>query len=117
MNAGQESLNRTVLRPDFYPMPESHPEPLAQAPTWSRTIVYHASRDALGERTDVILSRLGYQMLLPQTFEAMRDEHPDLKAELLVVDERRLEETEASRGDGAGPPIVLLNPPVPGFAP
>ncbi len=89
-------------------MSESLREPLAQAPTWSRTIVYHASRDALGPKTDVILSRLGYQMLLPETFEAMREEHPDLVAEMLVVDERRLEESEAYRQDGAGPPIVLL---------
>ncbi|MCR9095503.1 MAG: PilZ domain-containing protein [bacterium] len=83
-------------------------EPLAQAPTWSRTIVYHASRDALGPKTDVILSRLGYQMLLPETFESMRAKHPELEAELLVIDERRIEEADAYRGDGPGPPVVLL---------
>ncbi|MEM9178030.1 MAG: PilZ domain-containing protein [Myxococcota bacterium] len=89
-------------------MSDSAQEPLAQAPCWSRTIVYHASRDALGPKTDVILSRLGYQMLLPETFEATRAEHPDLEAELLVVDERRLDEAEAYQNEGAGPPIVLL---------
>lgn len=90
-------------------MPDRPEAPLAQAPTWSRTIVYHASRDALGPMTDVILSRLGYQMLLPETFEAMRADRPDLVAEMLVVDERRLEEADAYREEGrAGPPIVLL---------
>jgi len=90
-------------------MSESLPEPLSPSPSWSRTIVYHASRDALGPRTDVILSRLGYQMLLPETFASLQEEHPDLEAELLVVDERRLEEVEGYRDAGrAGPPIVLL---------
>lgn len=89
-------------------MSESLREPLAQAPTWSRTIVYHASRDALGPKTDVILSRLGYQMLLPETFESMRETRPELEAELLVIDERRIEEVEAYRTDGPGPPVVLL---------
>jgi len=89
-------------------MPDPRRESLAQAPTWSRTIVYHASRDALGPKTDVILSRLGYQMLLPETFEALREEHPELAAEMLVVDDRRLDEADDYRTDGPGPPIVLL---------
>ena len=89
-------------------MSDSSHGPLARAPRRTRTIVYHASQDALGPKTDVILSRLGYPMLLPAAFESRRDEHPDLQAELLVVDERRIEEVEAYRRDGPGPPVVLL---------
>ena len=89
-------------------MSDSSHDPLARAPRGTRTIVYHASRDSLGLKTDVILSRLGYQMLLPAAFLSLRGEHPDLQAELLVVDERRIEEVEAYRGDGSGPPVVLL---------
>jgi len=79
-------------------------------PAWNRTIVYHGPRDALGPMTDVILSRLGYQMVLPETFERLQAENPDLRAELLLVDERRFEEV-ADCGDREGLgrlPIVLL---------
>lgn len=82
--------------------------PLAQASAedarWKRTILYFASRDALGERTDAILSRLGYQMLLPETFADLRERHPELAADMLVVDERRLGDVEAFEGL----PIVVL---------
>ena len=91
-------------------MQDSSSDSPVQAPAWNRTIIYHASRDALGPRTDVILSRLGYQMLLPETFRKLQEEHPKLRAELLVVDERRFEEV-AEYGDREGEgalPIVLL---------
>ena len=39
---------------------------LPEGSSSKRIIVYHASKDALGPKTDVILSRLGYQMLLPR---------------------------------------------------
>jgi hypothetical protein len=78
--------------------------------SWNRTIVYHAPHEALGPMTDVILSRLGYQMVLPETFQRLKEGNPDLRAELLLVDERRLDEIE-SYGDGeegGSLPIVLL---------
>lgn len=78
-----------------------------RSPAWSRTLVYHASLDALGPKTDVILSRLGYRMVTPAAFEALRrDGFPELEVDLRVVDERRFEEVAASEpGDS---PIVLL---------
>jgi hypothetical protein len=92
-------------------MSESESESFAQAPTWSRTIVYHASRDALGPRTDVILSRLGYQMLMPETLEKLRAENPEIRPEMLIVDERRIDEVEAydtSDSASGSLPIILL---------
>lgn len=91
-------------------MPESHSAFGSDPPPWNRTIVYHASRDALGPKTDVILSRLGYQMVLPETFAQLKAANPDLRIDLLLVDERRLEEV-AGTGDREGEsgiPIVLL---------
>ena len=75
-----------------------------------RNIVYHASRDAMGPNTDVILSRLGYQMLLPETFSDLSDADSDIVADLLLVDERRMEDlVESEGGDGkVTTPIVLL---------
>ena len=67
-------------------MPDFSSDSPVHAPAWKRTIIYHASSDALGPRTEVILSRLGYQMLLPETFRKLQEEHPSLRAELLVVD-------------------------------
>lgn len=86
----------------------SESESFAQAPTWSRTIVYHASRDALGPRTDVILSRLGYQMLMPETLEKLRAENPEIRPEMLIVDERRIDEVEAYDSASGSLPIILL---------
>lgn len=92
-------------------MEASQSQALDAPPTWKRTIVYHAEPDALDERTDQILSRLGYQMLLPETFDTLRSRHPELRAELLVIDEHRFESVLASlepTGPFAGRPIVLL---------
>lgn len=83
---------------------------MPEEPSRKRTIVYHASKDALGPMTDVILSRLGYQMLLPDTFSEMRVLNPSLSADMLLVDERRLVEALAAEeedGEQAAP-IVLL---------
>jgi hypothetical protein len=81
-----------------------------EAPPWKRTIVYHGAREALGPQTDVILSRLGYRMVLPDTFLGMRAEDPSLRADLLLVDERRVSDVVVDCEEDAGPvvPIVLL---------
>lgn len=77
---------------------------------WKRTIVCHAPAEALGPRTDVILSRLGYQLLSPEIFLELRTANPSLAADLLLVDERRLVEAVAAEEDDGGRavPIVLL---------
>ncbi|MBJ21456.1 MAG: PilZ domain-containing protein [bacterium] len=88
---------------------------LSSAPTHaplspSRTIIYHASGDALGPMTDVILSRLGYQMLLPETFATLQTAQPDLRADLLLVDEKRMQEAVEAAEQRGEPhlPIILL---------
>ena len=50
-----------------------------------RTILFHASRDALGPLTDVILAKLGYPIVLPDVFEVMRAKDPDLRPDMLLV--------------------------------
>ncbi len=76
-----------------------------------RAIVYLGPRDGLSPMTDVILSRLGYQLLMPETFLQLQDERPDLRAELLLVDERRLEEVPRDTGARveAQLPIIVLS--------
>lgn len=83
---------------------------MQEEPTWKRTIVYHASRDALAPMTDVILNRLGYRLLFPETFEKLQEEDRDLRPEMLLVDERRLAEIDAYEDGGVDGsiPIVLL---------
>lgn len=83
---------------------------MQEAPLWKRTIVCHASVDALGPKTDPILSRLGYRMMLPETFERLRTEDSGINADLMLVDERRLADFLDSNEQGGGPPtpIVLL---------
>jgi hypothetical protein len=77
---------------------------------WKRTIVYHGSKEALGPATDVILTRLGYRLVPPETFEQMRAADSSRRADLLVVDDRRLEDVldTHSIDDGHVAPIVLL---------
>ena len=83
---------------------------LPEAASWKRTIVYHASKEALGPKTDVILGRLGYKMFLPETFDELRASDPSLTVDLLLVDDRRLgEAVAAEEEDGErAVPIVLL---------
>jgi len=82
------------------------PGPLSR----NRTIVFHAAPDALGAMTEVILSRLGYQLVLPETFALLKAENRDLRADLLLVDERRLEEVveDEERHGEVRIPILLL---------
>ena len=59
----------------------------------------------------MILSRLGYQMLMPETLEKLRAEHPEIRPEMLIVDERRIDEVEAydtSDSASGSLPIILL---------
>jgi hypothetical protein len=83
---------------------------MESAPSWNRTIVYHASRDALGPKTVIILSRLGYHLVSPEELECLREKDEALQPELLLVDDRRLVEATAYEdGDREGSiPIVLL---------
>ncbi len=81
---------------------------MADAPAWKRTIVYHAPLDAFGSKTDVILTRLGYRMLSPGAFEALRETHPSLAPDMLLVDERRLSDAMIQDEDASRVPIVLL---------
>ncbi|MFO0688976.1 MAG: PilZ domain-containing protein [Myxococcota bacterium] len=86
-------------------MQSDNPTPTAPA----RTILLHASRDALGAMTDVILAKLGYAIVEPESFEVLRSESPELRPDLLLVDERRLVEATAYEDDGEGEiPIILL---------
>jgi hypothetical protein len=79
-------------------------------PSWRRTILYHAPREAMGPMTDVILGRLGYQILRPGTLAQLQETTPGLRPELRLVDERRLDEVPGlDEDDPDGKiPIVLL---------
>jgi hypothetical protein len=75
----------------------------------TRTILLHASRDALAPMTDVILSKLGYAILPPDRFASRREADPDACADLLLVDERRLGEVDAAwDAEVDDLPIILL---------
>lgn len=75
----------------------------------NRTIVLHASREALAPMTDVILAKLGYGIVDPGVFEQLRAERPDALPDMLLVDERRLVEASSWAEDGEDEvPIVLL---------
>lgn len=83
---------------------------MQEAPLWKRMIVCDAPVDALGPKTDLILSRLGYRMVLPETFEQLRREDPGVRADVMLVDERRLSEflDLSSRADDPSVPVVVL---------
>ncbi|MFK7896448.1 MAG: PilZ domain-containing protein [Myxococcota bacterium] len=74
-----------------------------------RKIIFDAPAEALGPWTDVILARLGYSLLSPDAFAEARSEEPDLRADLHLLDERRIEEAERFEDEaGIGPPVILL---------
>lgn len=103
--SGPDSLNGTSRRSDHRCMEESTP--------WKRTIVYHGSSEALGPGTDVMLSRLGYRMMRPETFAELASDDPSFEPDLLVVDDRRLDELYAQASGEepdatGGARIVLL---------
>ncbi len=70
-------------------------DPASRVGGRARTIVYFASQEALGPMTDVLLSRLGYEMLSPELFERVRHERPGTRIEMFVVDERRVADLDA----------------------
>ena len=73
-----------------------------------RTIVQHASRDALAPSTAMMLSRLGYRILMPEDFDEMREASPDLTPDLLLVDERRLAEVAAQEESSSEKPVPII---------
>lgn len=74
-----------------------------------RKIVYDAPGEALGPRTSVILARLGYPLVSAEDFEVARQTESDLRADILLVDERRLEDAQRFEDEaGVAPPIILL---------
>lgn len=75
-----------------------------------RTILQHASRDALDMKTAQMLSRLGYRILMPDQFDEMRLAAPELSPDLLLVDERQLAEiTDDEDAAESAVPIILLS--------
>jgi hypothetical protein len=74
-----------------------------------RTIVQLATGEALAPWSGQLLSRLGYQIVMPEAFEDQRAQQPGLRPDLLLVDERHLAEVIPEEGVGEDPvPIVLL---------
>lgn len=74
-----------------------------------RTIIYDAPSESLGPRTEVILARLGYPLVSADEFEAARQRAPDLRADLMLIDERRLDDAERFEDEtGVAPSIILL---------
>lgn len=74
-----------------------------------RSILYHASQDALGPKTREILGRLGYDIVDPADWDARLERNPELRPDLLLVDDRRLVEAEIHDDEGDPVPIVLLS--------
>lgn len=86
-------------------MEDTHPTPTLTP----RTLVLHAPQDAFAPMTEVILSKLGYAIVSPQTLSTLRAESPDLMADLMLVDERRLADAAAwSDDEGREIPMILL---------
>lgn len=78
-------------------------------PASTRTILLHASRDALAPMTDVILAKLGYAIVDPDALQQMRAAQPEVAPDMLLVDERRLVEAAAwAEEEDDEVPIVLL---------
>lgn len=73
-----------------------------------RTIVAYARPECFVEKTDSILSRLGYVILQPDAFEARaRSERPSGSPHLYIADERRLAEVPHPDDEAERPIIVL----------
>ncbi len=75
-----------------------------------RTIVQFAAGEALAPRVGQMLNRLGYRIVMSQDFvDQQVGTQPELRPDLLLVDERRLAEVMPDEGVGRGSvPIVLL---------
>ncbi len=103
---GQKSLNDGRVPSDrSFMLPKD--TPLIDAGRL-RTIVYHASQEALGARTETILNRLGYALILPEVLESLQTVHPELQPDLSIIDERRLDAVLSAGSAVEGLPIILL---------
>jgi hypothetical protein len=82
---------------------------MSQRPLLRYNIVAHARPESFVEHTLGILSRLGYQIMTPEEFEAqtVEDELAGLGPDLRIVDERRLGEVEDEPGEEPAPIILL----------
>ncbi len=97
---GPYCLNLQNRSSDFY---------LMQAdPVRKRMIVCHAPEEALGPMTSVIMTRLGYEMVRPDAFAKRRSRDASLRADMLLVDERRFEEVAGYESDCAERPIPIV---------
>lgn len=70
-----------------------------------RILVSHAPPEAYAAMTRPILAKLGYVILLPEEFEAVTQDAPDVRAALRIVDERQLAEVP---DDPSNTPILVL---------
>ena len=76
-----------------------------------RTAVAYASAENFAENTIRILARLGYDIVSPERFEALRDGpggDPDRQPDLFIVDESRLCELPESDSSRDVPVVVVV---------
>jgi len=74
-----------------------------------RSVLCDASSDAFAPKTREILGRLGYALVDPTEWEAHQRQRPEQRPDLLLLDDRRLGESEVYEEDGEPVPIVLLS--------
>jgi hypothetical protein len=79
---------------------------MSHPPLPRRTLVVHAGPEAFAPMTRVILARLGYAMIAPEEYEAQLDSGEIERADLRLVDERRLAEVPDEPSGAV--PIVML---------
>lgn len=73
-----------------------------------RMLIAHARPEAFGQRTQAIMSRLGYEIVSAEDYEARYPDDADRpRPDLRIVDERRLGEVFEADGEASIPMIVL----------
>jgi len=70
-----------------------------------RILISHAPPEAFAPMTRAILAKLGYAILLPEEYEALAADAPEVRPVLRIVDERQLAEVPEESG---GAPILVL---------
>ena len=76
----------------------------------TRLILCDASSDAFAPKTREILGRLGYALIDPGEWEVQQRGQPEPRLDLLLLDDRRLGESEVYQEEEGDPvPIVLLS--------